>query len=164
MYYFAYGSNMALARIRRRLPSVRRFGPAWLPGYQLLFNVASSLDGSAKCNAEPSDNPTHRVLGVLFQIDPNDKPVLDRYEGVGVEYRDEKVRVILESGGAKDALVYLGIARTDSLLPYDWYKEHVIRGALENGLPDSYVSRIESVASIDDPDRARAEAEFAIYR
>jgi len=164
MYYFAYGSNMALARIRRRLPSVRRVGPAWLPGYRLLFNVASSQDGSAKCNAEPSDNPTSQVLGVLFQIDPNDKSVLDRYEGVGIEYRDENVRVRLESGGTEEALVYLGKARTDSLLPFDWYKEHVIRGAQENGLPDTYVSRIESVATIDDPDRARAEAEFAIYR
>jgi len=164
MYYFAYGSNMALARIRSRLPSVRRVGPAWLPGYQLLFNVASSLDGSAKCNAEPSGNPMHQVLGVLFLIDPNDKPVLDRYEGVGVEYRDEKVLVMLESGGTEEALIYLGETLTGSLLPFDWYKEHVVRGALENGLPDGYVSRIESVASIADPDRVRAEAESAIYR
>ncbi len=33
-----------------------------------------------------------------------------------------------------------------------WYKEHVLRGARENGLPDHYVRKIELTHSIDDYD------------
>jgi len=36
--YFAYGSNMSLARLRRRVPSARRIAVATLPGYRLRFH------------------------------------------------------------------------------------------------------------------------------
>ena len=53
---------------------------------------------------------------------------------------------------------------TDATLnPYNWYKEHVLRGARENNLPHDYISIIEKIESLPDPDMDRHEQELAIY-
>jgi hypothetical protein len=55
--------------------------------------------------------------------------------------------------------------RIDSdLRPYDWYKYHVVTGAKENNLPADYVSMLEGVESILDPDKERERKELNIYR
>lgn len=163
MLYFAYGSNMALARLQHRIPSARRLGIGHLPGYQLRFHVRSTKDSSAKCDAFLTGDGNDRVLGVLFRMDPEAKPVLDGYEGVGVEYRDELVPVEVD-GGREEALIYLGTNFDSSLRPYRWYREHVLRGALENDLPAAYVRTIRDVPCIEDPDAERTLRELSVYR
>jgi hypothetical protein len=46
----------------------------------------------------------------------------------------------------------------------DWYKEHVIRGAIENELPEEYIKVIDTVDTITDPDIERHDKELSIYR
>ncbi len=164
MLYFAYGSNMAEARLKRRIPSAGKIGVASLPGHRLTFHNASTKDCSAKCDAFCTEGSEDLVLGVLFKMNPGEKAILDRYEGLGVEYRDAFVPVTLECGGQEEALIYYATNIDNSLLPYHWYKEHVVRGALENALPESYIRSIESVVSIDDPDTQRHAMELSIYR
>jgi hypothetical protein len=43
----------------------------------------------------------------------------------------------------------------DTLRPYTWYKEFVVRGAEENGLPGAYVAELAALEAVDDPDPAR---------
>ena len=50
--YFAFGSNMLLERIKKRVPSARVLGNATLGGYALRFNKLSK-DGSGKANIVP---------------------------------------------------------------------------------------------------------------
>ncbi len=164
MLYFAYGSNMAVARLKRRIPSAGKIGVANLPGHRLTFHNASTKDGSAKCDAFLTGEAEDLVLGVLFRMDPAEKAILDRYEGLGVEYRDTFVPVTLECGGEEEALIYYATNIDNSLLPYHWYKEHVVRGAVENALPKDYIRGIESFVSIDDPDLERHAMELSIYR
>ncbi|PLX80279.1 MAG: gamma-glutamylcyclotransferase [Desulfuromonas sp.] len=163
MLYFAYGSNMALARLQQRIPSARRLGTGHLPGYQLRFHVASTKDGSAKCDAFLTGDDNDLVVGALFRLDPEAKPVLDGYEGVGVEYRDELVSVEF-GGGRQEALIYVGSNLDSALRPFNWYREHVLRGALENDLPVEYVAAIREVPCVDDPDAERTLRELSIYR
>jgi cation transport regulator ChaC len=163
MLYFAYGSNMATARLQRRLSCIERIGVAVLPGHQLRFQVASTKDGSAKCDAHCTGVSSDHVLGVLFRLDPRAREILDHYEGVGVEYRAADVAVREPSGREVQALIYLGTNLNPGLRPYPWYLEHVLRGALENGLPDDYVNAIRAVVTIDDPDPQRAVQELSIY-
>jgi len=160
--YFAYGSNMAAARLQQRIPSAQRLGVARLPGYQLRFQVASTKDGSAKADAHYTGEDRDLLLGVVFRLDPRAKPVLDGYEGVGVEYRDTEV-TIERGGGAEQALIYLGTNLDPTLRPYPWYREHVLRGALENGLPAAYVEAIRVIDTIPDPDPQRHARELSIY-
>jgi hypothetical protein len=48
--------------------------------------------------------------------------------------------------------------------PYTWYKNHVLMGAKEHGLPEEFISKIEAVIADDDPDLVRSERESSIYR
>ncbi len=48
MKYFAYGSNMSLARLKGRVPSAKRLGMFCLRNHQLAFHKISKKDGSAK--------------------------------------------------------------------------------------------------------------------
>lgn len=165
LLYFAYGSNMAAARLRQRLGAVERLGVARLVGYRLCFHVASTKDGSAKCDALRTGRDADLVYGVLYRIEPRLQEVLDRYEGVGIEYRPAMVTVHpLDGGAGSEALIYLGTRIDSALRPFPWYHQHVLRGAEENGLPEDYLAVIRGIRCIDDPDPQRAARELSIYR
>lgn len=163
MFYFAYGSNMSQARLQQRIPSAVRIGVARLAGYRFGFQVASTKDGSGKCDALYTASESDLVIGVLFRIDPEARPVLDGYEGVGVEYRAAQVEVELTDGRREQALIYLGTNLDPGLRPYSWYREHVLRGARENRLPAEYIEAILRVTCMEDPDPQRAAREQGIY-
>ena len=88
--YFAYGSNMSLARMGQRVPSAVSKGLAVLEQHQLCFHKVS-VDGSAKCDAFFTRDPTHRVFGVLYTIDQDHKTLLNEFEGVGRGYEEKAI-------------------------------------------------------------------------
>jgi hypothetical protein len=161
--YFAYGSNMSGPRLAARIDSMRKLAVARLDGHRLCFHKVST-DGSAKCNVHPSTHPDHHVIGVLFEIDRRERPILDRYEGLGRGYEIKQVTLALVDGARLDAFTYYATHVDDQLLPYDWYKAHVLHGALEHGLPADYVAAIRTVATMPDPDPWRQQRELGIYR
>jgi gamma-glutamylcyclotransferase (GGCT)/AIG2-like uncharacterized protein YtfP len=134
-----------------------------LPGHRLTFDNASTKDRSGKCDAMITGKATDLVFAVLYRINPQDKPTLDRYEGLGVEYRDAFVRIATPEGEPAEALIYYATNLDPSLKPYHWYKQHVLQGAEENGLPADYIAAIRAVESIADCDRQREERELNIY-
>lgn len=158
MNYFAYGSNMSLQRLQARVPVARPLGAAVLPGHSLRFHKAGR-DGSAKCDAFHTADLADAIHGVLFHIDEAGKAVLDRVEGLGAGY-DEK-QVILACGTA--AVTYVATHIDETLLPFHWYKQHVLVGATEARLPADYVYRIEQHPAVNDPDPARHAREIAIH-
>lgn len=154
--YFAYGSNMSTARLRERMPSCNPLGLATLPGHSLRFHKRS-VDGSGKCNALATDE-RDSVIGVLFSFDPAERAALDKAEGVGNGYEHATVTVINDKGRRRKVLTYLATPShiDESLKPYGWYKEFVLAGAREHGLPAEYVAEhIQSVEAVEDPDQAR---------
>ncbi|UCE62791.1 MAG: gamma-glutamylcyclotransferase [Nitrospirota bacterium] len=163
MLYFAYGSNMSERRLRERVPSAQKVGVATLPGHQLVFHKKSENDGSGKCNAYPTLVLDEVVIGILFDLDRSEKILLDGAEGIGVGYEQRTVGLSLDNGSSYEAFAYFAICIDPSLKPYHWYKEHVLRGAVENSLPESYISSIQCVESIDDPNSKRAVQELSIY-
>ena len=46
------------------------------------YGSKRSKDGSAKCNAFRTAEPTDAVIGVVYEIPTNEKPALDRAEGL----------------------------------------------------------------------------------
>ncbi len=163
IYYLAYGSNMAQARLKRRIPSAQKLGVVPLTGHRLTFDNESSKDGSGKCAALMTDDPADLLLAVLYRMAAAEKPLLDRYEGLGVEYRDAFIPVLTPAGQQAEALIYYATNLNSLLRPYHWYKEHVLRGALENGFPAAYVEQIRAVESIADHDLGREQQELSIY-
>ena len=61
------------------------------------------------------------------------------------------------------AFTYCATLVDPDLKPFDWYREHVLRGACEHGLPAAYVAAIAAVESIEDPNLQRQCRERAIY-
>jgi hypothetical protein len=163
MYYFAYGSNMSLRRFRARVPSAVKLDNASLSGHRLRFHKCGR-DGSAKCDAQYTGDPAHRVLGVVFEIAAAEKPDLDRHEGVGQGYVIETLQLTLAGGDRLEAYTYLATLIDPALRPFAWYKEHVLRGAQENRLDADYVRAILDIDAVIDPDSLREARELAIYR
>lgn len=160
--YFAYGSNMLTARLRERMPSCKPLGIATLPGHALRFHKRSK-DKSGKCNAYATGDD-QCVKGVLFSFDPAERANLDKAEGVGNGYEHATVTVINDKGRRRKVLIYLAslTAIDDSLSPYSWYKDFVLAGCAEHGLPDDYVAAfVQSVEATEDPDRTRDAKERA---
>ena len=163
MRCFAYGSNMSSRRLLARTPSARFLGVAHLHGHRLKFHKYSRVDGSAKCDARYSGVPADRVIGVLFEIDASEKPMLDRAEGLGAGYEEAEVAVRRGNGEIVLAQVYVATDIVVDLRPWDWYRAHVLAGALEHGLPDDYVDAIRAIPFATDPDAPRRRRELAVY-
>jgi gamma-glutamylcyclotransferase (GGCT)/AIG2-like uncharacterized protein YtfP len=163
MKYFAYGSNMCTNRLKERVPSCESLSVAVLKEHRLRFHKKSKKDGSGKCNAYYTGNRHDEVIGVVFEIDPADKLKLDRAEGLRHGYNKKAVRVSWKKGRLA-AFMYEADewAIDDTLRPYTWYKDVVIKGATEHNLPEAYVKHLEAVPADIDPDSQREQAKRQI--
>ena len=157
MRYFAYGSNLLLARLRERTPSARRIERGKLSAHRLCWHKRGALDGSGKCDAFLTGDAADMVWGALFEIADMERARLDTAEGLGRGYRDTQVR-IETAHGMLTAFTYVATpdAVDATLVPFDWYRDLVVAGARESGLPDPYVTALASVTAICDPDSVRA--------
>ena|ERR1051326_3962042 len=154
MFYFAYGSNMCTRKLRKVAPSARPVGTARLDQHELRFHKTST-DGSGKADAVPTNNRLAFVLGVLFDIDPKDKPALDESEK---GYSPINVAVISDtSGKSTSTLTYIANPRyiNPKLSPYSWYLAIVVSGAEEHKLDQPYVARLRGVGVIMDKNAKR---------
>ena len=103
MHYFAYGSNMSTSRLRERVPSAEALGCFALGGHDLRFHKPSK-DGSGKCDAYLTKNAVNIIYGVLFKIDPKEKPALDKAEGLGYGYNQKEITVTASDGSLVTAV------------------------------------------------------------
>ena len=104
------------------------------------------------------------MIGVLFSFDPAERAKLDEAEGVGSGYEHAMVTVINDKGRRRKVLIYLATPDyiDDSLRPYGWYKDFVLAGAREHGLPPEYIAEyIQSVEAIEDPNKTRDKKQRA---
>jgi len=163
MKYFAYGSNMSLRRLQQRVPSAQSLGTYSLEKHNLRFHK-SGKDGSGKCDAYYTGNKFDVVLGVLYEMEESEKLVLDETEGLGHGYVEKVVCVSAAEGDVVASATYCAIRIDESLLPYTWYKEHVMVGAREANLPPEYIAIIEAVQALKDPDKKREAGQRAIHR
>jgi hypothetical protein len=155
MHYLAYGSNLHPLRLLERVPSSRLLGRLELSGYRLAFHKLGQ-DGSGKCNIVSSGLEGDRVHAALFELQAEEKALLDGFEGEGyaveemaLQWRGRTIRpfvYVAEEGWIDDAL-----------LPYHWYRDIVGIGAGHLGLPEGYVDSILHQPSVEDPDEARRE-------
>ena len=118
------------------------------------FDISS---GSGKCNVYRTGDSLDRVYGALFELTAAQKSILDGFEGPGYD----SVPILAHSpNGEIEAETYIAKPKSIdfSLTPFDWYKAFVVEGAKEVGLPDEYVSVLESTREMKDPnpDRARS--------
>jgi hypothetical protein len=133
---------------------------ARLLNHSLRFHKRSG-DRSGKCDAFFTGEPEDVVWGVVFDIDPAEKPRLDEHEGLGHGYADKLITVIGLDGDVHPVFTYTAEAShiDPTLRPYSWYKRFVVEGARQHTLPPDYIARIEATPATEDPDRIRDAAE-----
>jgi hypothetical protein len=141
-HYFAYGSNLALARMGARVPSAQARGAARLPGYRLTLDKRGA-DGTGKANLREA--PDSAVWGALYSLDPADWPLLDGFEP---DYRRVAVRVEWR-GIPQDAMTYVSQRFTDAPLADPRYKRLIVDGARAHQLPEDWIRWLETL-----PERA----------
>jgi gamma-glutamylcyclotransferase len=163
MLIFAYGSNMNSNRLTKRVRSAVKVTNAFLTGHKIVCNKISN-DGSAKANVIETDVPDEIVWGVLFSIDRSEKYLLDKAEGLGKGYIEGILTFFDETNNSYTAQIYIADSNSidNTLLPYDWYKEFIISGAIQNKLPAEYILQLQSIACIRDHDEARRIKNYSI--
>ena len=161
MKYFAYGSNLLTRRLTDplRAPSAVARGIATVSGFVMRFHMIGT-DGSGKCTLIGTGDDADVVYGVLYEFAATDLAGLDREEGVHLGgYARCPVRVRFLDGGAAEAMTYIAGDRylDAACLPFDWYRDVVVAGAIEHGLPPAYIRELERTPAVPDPDAAPRE-------
>ena len=162
VHYFAYGSNMSSERFRQRVPSGERHSVAVLHNHALAFHKLG-VDGSAKCDVVDTGHPGSRVYGVVYTFDEEHLPQLDLAEGNGYGYQRREVEVDVGSGTLIQAECYFATHVIAGLMPYGWYREHVLAGARQACLPPWYIDDIAAIPCQADPDQCRHARELSVY-
>jgi gamma-glutamylcyclotransferase (GGCT)/AIG2-like uncharacterized protein YtfP len=147
MKIFCYGSNMSSERITERCSSSSFISRASVIGWKLLFNKRSK-DGSGKANLVYTGDES-LVWGVIFDITEDQKPLLDKFEGLGWGYDEVKISVINDLGEEVECVCYIatdGKYLDGCLKPHGWYKEFCLVGAREHSIPEDYILMIEGVS------------------
>ncbi|WP_136253044.1 gamma-glutamylcyclotransferase family protein [Onishia niordana] len=149
-YYFAYGSNMNVARVDARIGETRRALAGVLEDYRLSFDKASKVPGIAHANVHPAEG--RRVEGALFELThPDQIMLMDPFEGHPHDYTRVRASV-LTAEGAIEAWVYVAQPeRTgDALRPAREYLAHLLAG--QAFLSVEYHAALERVDAVDDLD------------
>ncbi|WP_179298527.1 gamma-glutamylcyclotransferase family protein [Burkholderia ubonensis] len=150
VHYVAYGSNLHPLRLIERVPSAQELGVVELPGCQLTFHKRS-IDGSGKCHLHSDQKANHKVYGVLYEFDSEEKQRLDELEGLNQGYSEQTNQFVLREETYSAYLYVTQPSHIDSnLIPYHWYKKIVLLGARFHTFPDDYINYIESIPSKDD--------------
>ena len=156
MLYFAYGSNMCTGRLRERVPSAMAIRIAQLLNHSLRFHKRSD-DRSGKCDAYFTGERQDVIWGIIFEVDPAEKPNLDRHEGLGHGYAEKLATVIDAKNNGYPVFMYVAEDThiDPTLRPYSWYKRFVVEGAHQHHLPADYIAHVETMPTAEDADRKR---------
>ena len=160
MKYFAYGSNMLTRRLTDavRAPSAFACGVAAFSGYTVRFHKVGA-DGSGKCTLIATGTVDAVAYGVLYELTDSDGANLDRVEGVLTgDYTRCCIQLRFLDGGTTGAITYVASDRyvDAACVPFDWYRDLVVAGAMEHGLPHPYIDELIRIPAVPDPDAARA--------
>lgn len=160
---FGYGSNMLLRKVQVNVPSAIKLSNAFLPGFRFAFNKKSK-DGSGKGNLIETKNPDDKVWGIVIQIADDEKKALDKEEGLGKGYNEKNIIVTPDREQPIEVLAYIADPThvQDDLWPYDWYRDMVVLGAIENNISQRYISFLKQFPFTIDPDQRRRMEKYSI--
>jgi cation transport regulator ChaC len=152
-WYFAYGSNMNVARLldgrlaRKGVALGARVGGR-LDGWELAFNkVARAPAGSGAGNIVLA--PGKVVHGTLNEMPDAGLEVLDVWEGVaGGHYARRTLPVLrTDTGETVDAVVYVALKVAAGLRPTREYLGHLLAG--QDLLPADYWAWLKATPTFD---------------
>ena len=143
--YFGYGSNLFSERIHINSPSATKISIARLNDYELSFGNFSKGWGGASATIKPKKGS--HVWGVVWEIDMENLPFLDKQEGVPYVYqRLEDMKVTTPESETVSVLTYHLVKGLDMApIPSAVYHSIILKGAMEHGLPDEYMKFLQGI-------------------
>ena len=153
---------MSIRRFSERVRASEQHCVAVLHGYCLEFHKRS-FDGSAKCGIVKTGNLADEVYGVVYAFDAEQLANLDLAEGNGYSYIRRTIEVDIGGGKLLPTECYFATDPTPGIVPFTWYREHVLIGARQAGLPEWYVAQVATIECQEDPDESRHTRELSIY-
>jgi gamma-glutamylcyclotransferase (GGCT)/AIG2-like uncharacterized protein YtfP len=142
--YFAYGSNLSPAEMRRMGPAASLLGRARLDDHRLAFTRRSPRRGGGVADVVPGSGL--RVWGALYEVDDRCLERLDRKEGHPKAYVREEVSVRSRGGDHHRAITYM-VARKEEheITPTPEYLALILSGARACRLPAGYIRFLASI-------------------
>jgi gamma-glutamylcyclotransferase (GGCT)/AIG2-like uncharacterized protein YtfP len=132
--YFAYGSNMNRAAMRRRCPGARAVGPATLAGYRFFVGI----DGWGSVRPQPGET----VHGVLWRLTTRDLAALHAYEQLHQGLYDVR-HLPVRSGARRVTAMIYRLRRRAPGRPKPGYVELIAASARAWKLPERYICSVE---------------------
>ena len=152
-WYFAYGSNMNLARMQERLTPkgvvLGRRVAGRLDGWKLTFDkVARDPKGSGAGNIVPALNGG-LVHGTLNELPSAGFDVLDVFEGVAAGHYERRTVPVLraDTGEIVEAITYVALLTGEGLKPTRAYLAHLLAG--RDLLPIEYWQSLSATPTFD---------------
>ena len=151
MLYFAYGSNLDWAQMKRRCPSARFVCVAKLAGHKLAFTRRSERRQCGTADVVKAGGS--EVWGVVYQLEECDFQPLDMYEGCvpgrpNNAYDRIELEVLQDGDEARPTTAWIYVVNAKSErehTPNAEYKRLMTEGARYWGLPDSYTALLEAI-------------------
>jgi len=134
-WYFSYGSNLNLLRMRERGITIFDVIPTKLENYELRFNKVSKKQGAV---ANVMMKPGSVVEGALYQVD--NITLLDKFEGFPNHYTRHQMKF-----GDVLAWVYVAQAKhiQEGLKPQQEYLNHLLEG--KSYMTPEYYEKLKNI-------------------
>jgi hypothetical protein len=151
MLYFSYGADMNPSRLAARAPGHRSLGVARLSGHRLVFPRYSRDWKGATASIAPSPNDV--VFGALYDLPPDDVPVLHHHKGYDPDgppelnehvFREVVVKRVA-TGDPVSAWTYIAVPDNTDALPSRAYVKAILDGARYHKLPRAYVVVLQAM-------------------
>lgn len=167
VWYFAYGSNMDVARMLTRNAPFTRIKKGRVNGQRLVFNkIPDGYPGFGYANIVSEHG--FEVMGVLFEVNEAGLMELDKWEGVkenGGHYFRSQIMVLLDDGTSVEATVYLAHPDKvkDGLLPTTTYMDHLYQGLdILGDEGKAYLDQALSEARVTDDSRFLTDSDIPL--
>lgn len=130
--YVAYGSNLNIKQMAYRCPTAKLVGKGTIENYELQFK------GMPHCSyATIAPCIGKSVPVALWELQPRDERLLDRYEGYPSHYFKQDIPVKMNNGEELSAMVYIMDLKQKFGLPSSNYYYTVLQGYHDCNLDDS---------------------------
>jgi len=139
--YFAYGSNLNIFQMVKRVGEWTTSKRAYLEGYRLVFNVKSPRWGGYAANIQKTGKKEDRVYGVVYFLRREKIPVMTSYEGpppVCLDVKSEDSSVI------HGVAVYMWETDKSSEIPPKAYQDTIIEGLTQHGFSQETLEEVKS--------------------
>lgn len=129
---------MNFKQMKRRCPGSKFISVGILEGHRFVYDGYSTKRNGAVGNVIKSES--EHVMGAVFEISPKDLESLDFHEGVPIHYQRTRMTINMKDGSSSEAEIYYREGEKEGK-PSKEYRDIVIEGARECGIPEEYIEK-----------------------